>query len=54
MVALAARFLPRPPTPSPVASEQREGIDIEQPSESRAVRASQERGRRAAAKNAQF
>jgi short-subunit dehydrogenase len=53
-LALAARFLPRPPIASTKATERREGIDIERTSESPVVKAVHERGRKIVAKHAQF
>jgi short-subunit dehydrogenase len=55
VVALAARFLPRPPiAASPEASERREGIDIERTSESRVVKVVHDRGQKAAERHAQI
>jgi short-subunit dehydrogenase len=53
MMALVARFLPRPPVAFPRAGEKREGVDIEDTSESPVVRAVRTRGRRAVEKHAQ-
>ena len=55
VMAMAARFLPRPPvTPAPETSERREGVDIERTSESRAVNVVHAPGHEAAEKHAQF
>lgn len=53
MLALAARLLPRPP-PDAQATTKREGLDIEQTSDSPVIRAVHERGRPAVEKHAQI
>ncbi|HVH46896.1 MAG TPA: SDR family NAD(P)-dependent oxidoreductase [Labilithrix sp.] len=52
-MALAARMLPRPPVASADGGVRREGVDIERTSESLAVKAVHERGKRAVEKHAQ-
>lgn len=52
-MALAARFLPRPPVGTTEATVKREGVDIERTSEAAAVKAVQVRGQKIAEKNAQ-
>jgi short-subunit dehydrogenase len=54
VMALAARFLPRPPIASTQATERREGVDIERTSELPVVKVVRERGRKVGAKHAQF
>lgn len=54
MMSLAARLLPAPPGELPRATERREGLDIEERSDSRVVAAVRRRGRKFAERHAQI